>query len=309
MEMSNIINQMTILFLLLLTGYTAAKLKIIDDTASQRFSKLVIHLTAPAMIISSVTGDNKLGSIDDMLAVLFLSFGFFLIIPFLALSVVKLLRVPQEDKNLYLFMLIFHNNVFMGFPVVRALFGEGAIFYASIFNFPNTLFLYTLGIYLVKRQTDSKDVFEIRKIFNSGTYAVLMAMLIFIFKIQIPLFLSETIALVGSITTPLSLIVIGASLSAIPLREVFQEKHLYPITFISLFIIPVIILFALKFFIFNEIILGVLVVLAAMPVASIAVMFCNEYGGNTPLAAKSILFTTLFSLINIPVLALLLHIF
>jgi predicted permease len=309
MEMNNILNQMAVLFLILLTGYVAAKLNVVDDIANHRFSKFVIHLTAPALIISSVTGNNNLGSLQDMLTILLLSFGYFLVIPLLSLPLVKLLRVPPEDKNLYLFMFIFHNNVFMGFPVVKSLFGEGAVFYAAIFNFPNTLFLYTLGIYLVKRQQSPADVFEIRKIFNAGTYAIFLAVLLFIFKIQLPGFLKEAIALVGSITTPLSLMVIGASLSAIPLGEVLKEKKLYPLTLISLIGIPVMMLFLLKLFIFNEIIRGVLVVLAAMPVASLAVMFCNEYGGNTSLAAKSILFTTLFTIVNIPFLAFLIRLF
>ncbi|HWQ71412.1 MAG TPA: AEC family transporter, partial [Desulfitobacteriaceae bacterium] len=246
MEFAKIINQMGVLFLIIIIGYIAAKLKIIDDLACQRFSKFVINLTAPALIITSVSGDYVLGDIKDMLTTLFLSFGFYIIIPILAVPLVNILKVPREDKNLYRFMLIFNNIVFMGFPVVRSIYGEGAIFYASIFNFPNTLFLFSLGIYLVKTQKDSKNLFEVKKLMNSGLFSIILAMFLFVFKIDLPGFLGSTLQMVGSITTPLSLIVIGASIAGMPLKEVFNEKTLYPVAIISLFGIPLFILLILR---------------------------------------------------------------
>lgn len=309
MEFDRIINQMTILFLIIVTGYISAKLKILDDIACQRFSKFVIYLTAPALIISSVTGDYVIGNIKDMLTILLVAFGFFILAPVISIPLVKMLKVPEEDENLYRFMLIFYNNVFMGFPVVGSLYGEGAIFYASIFNFPNTLFLYSLGIHLVKSKKTPASIFEVKKLMNPGLFSIVLAMAIFTFSIKLPVFLGDTLKIVGSVTTPLSLLVIGASLAAMPIKEVFTEKNLYPITLLTLIVIPLAVLFLLRLFILNKTILGVTVVLTGMPVASIAVMFCNEYEGNTQLAAKAIFFTTIFSIVSIPFLALLLEIF
>jgi hypothetical protein len=307
MEFDRIINQMAILFLVIVIGYIAAKLKILDDIANQKFSKFVIHVTAPALIITSVSGDYVIGNIKDMLTILLIAFGFFIIAPFISIPLVKLLKVPKEDENLYRFMLIFYNNVFMGFPVVGSLFGEGAIFYASIFNFPNTLFLYSLGIHLVKSQKNSPRIFEVKKLMNPGLFSILLAMIIFTFNLKLPLFLYDTLKIVGSVTTPLSLVVIGASLAAIPVKEVFTEKKLYPITFLTLIFYPISVLLLLRLFILNETVLGVTVILTGMPVASIAVMFCNEYEGNTKLAAKAIFFTTIFSIASIPFLTYLIY--
>jgi predicted permease len=307
MEFDRIANQMSILFLIIVIGYLAAKLKILDNIACQRFSKFVIHLTAPALIISSVTGEYVMGNIKDMLTILSVAFGFFIIAPVISIPLVKLLKVPKEDENLYRFMLIFFNIVFMGFPVVGSLYGEGAIFYASIFNFPNTLFLYSLGIHLVKSNKNPTSIFEVKKLMNPGLFSIVLAMVIFTFSIKLPVFLADTLKMVGGITTPLSLLVIGASLAAMPVKEVFTEKKLYPITILTLIVIPLSVLLLLRLFIFNKTVLGVTVILTGMPVASIAVMFCNEYQGNTELAAKAIFFTTIFSIVSIPLLALLLQ--
>ncbi len=169
-------------------------------------------------------------------------------------------------------------------------------------------FLFSLGIYLVKTQKDSKNLFEVKKLMNSGLFSIILAMFLFVFKLDLPGFLGSTLQMVGSITTPLSLIVIGASIAGMPLKEVFNEKTLYPVAIISLFGIPLFILLILRLFIISKIILGVIVILSGMPVASIAVMFCNEYEGNTKLAAKAILFTTIFSIVSIPILTYLIYI-
>ncbi|MDD2233510.1 MAG: AEC family transporter [Desulfitobacteriaceae bacterium] len=309
MEFDRIINQMAMLFFIIIIGFISAKLKILDDIACKKFSKFVIHLSAPALIISSVTGSYVVGNIKDMLTILLVAFGFFIITPVISIPSVKLLKVPKEDENLYRFMLVFYNIVFMGFPVVGSLYGEGAIFYASIFNFPNTLFLYSLGVYLVKSKKTTASIFEVKKLMNPGLFSIILAMVIFMFGIKLPVFLDGTLKMVGSVTTPLSLLVIGASLAAIPVKEVFTEKKLYPITFLTLIVIPLTVFFLLRLFIFNKTILGVTVVLTGMPVASIAVMFCDKYEGNSHLAAKAIFFTTIFSIISIPFLVLLLQIF
>ncbi|MHB8126353.1 MAG: AEC family transporter [Desulfitobacteriaceae bacterium] len=311
MQLLGVFYQIVILFFIVLVGYLAAKLKILDDIANEGLSKLVIHITAPALIISTVTGKTSLGSISDILNVLVIALGYYIIMAIISKPIVRLLRVQKEDEGLYRFTLIFSNISFMGFPVVGAIFGEGAIFYASIFTLPFNLLLYTLGIHLINKNFNlkSKRKFEITKLINPGILAVVIAMAIYIFKIQIPFVLVETIKQVGSITTPLALIVIGSSLHTIPLREVFKEKALYPIIFITLIAIPVIILLCLKTVIINKVIIGVTVIISGMPVASITVMFCNVYKGNTSLAAKAVLLSTIFSVISIPLLTYLLLIF
>ncbi|MDZ4910377.1 AEC family transporter, partial [Clostridium perfringens] len=95
---------------------------------------------------------------------------------------------------------------------------------------------------------------------------------------------------------------IGSSLAQIPIKEVFLEKRLYPYTFIKQIIIPIIFFLILKHFVTNELILGIIIIVSAMPVATITIMFCNEYEGNINLASKTIFITTLCSVVTIPVL-------
>ena len=90
------------------------------------------------------------------------------------------------------------------------------------------------------------------------------------------------------------------------MKEVFLEKRLYPYTIIKQLVIPTIFYFILKHIISDELILGVTIIISAMPVATITIMFCNQYEGNINLASKSIFITTLCSVITIPTLVYLL---
>ena len=121
-----------------------------------------------------------------------------------------------------------------------------------------------------------------------------------------PVIIGETSDLVGSITTPLAMMIIGSSLAEIPIKEVVSDIRIYIYTIIKQIIMPILFWWVLKFIVHDAMVLGVLVVLIAMPVGTIAIMFCNQFGGNTSLASKSIFITTLASVFTIPTLVYLL---
>lgn len=309
MQFPGAFNELIVLFLVIIVGYISAKRGLFDDIANKKVSKFVINVTLPALILSSVMGDTDLGSSRELIQAVELAIGYYAAIILLSLPLVKLLRI-KDNIGIFQFMVIFSNIAFIGFPVVKSMYGEAAIFYASIFNLPFNLLLFTLGIALIKRdhrEKHAREKLKLMKILNPGVAAGLFAMLIFLFKLKFPTFIVDSVKMVGNITTPMSLIIIGASLATIPIREVFKDKRLYFFSFVKLIILPVLLLLLLKPLITNDMILGVAVILAGMPVASISVMLCNEYDGNSELATKATFITTLFSVITIPVLTFLMY--
>lgn len=307
MQFSGALNQLLVLFLVIIIGYIATKWGYFDEVANKKVSRFVIKITLPAIILSSVMGDSDLGSTPELIQALLLALGFYLAMIIISLLVVKSLRIHIEEQGLYRFMIIFSNIVFIGFPVVRSIYGEGAIFYASIFNLPFNLIAFTYGLALIRKKKDLSQKINLLEIMNSAVVAGILAIFIFIFKLKFPAIIVDTMKMVGGITTPMSLIIIGASLAAIPIKEVFRDKKLYLFALIKLLIIPVLLLLILKPFVLNKMILGVMVILAGMPVASVLVMLCKEYGIDSELATKATFITTLFSVVTIPVLTYLLY--
>lgn len=108
--------------------------------------------------------------------------------------------------------------------------------------------------------------------------------------------------MIGDITTPIAMLLIGSTLATIPVKEVFTEVRIYPYTILKQIVIPVIAYPILNAFIRDPLILGVSLIMLAMPVGNIAVLFATEYQKDVALAAKAVFMTTLLSIVTIPVI-------
>ena len=303
MDIQVIINQMVILFLVMIVGYIANKVKILDKELNQKLSSLVLNITSPALILYSVS-DPVEGDLNTVLQIFLLSVAVYVVLPFIGIFFGRILRVAKEDRNLYQFMTIFSNIGFMGYPVIQAIFGKEALFFASICNLVFNILCYSYGVFLISGA--GKVSFDYKKLINPGIIFSIIAVVIYLTKWQMPVIIAETSDLVGSITTPLAMMIIGSSLAEIPIKEVVSDIRIYIYTIIKQIIMPILFWWVLKFIVHDAMVLGVLVVLIAMPVGTIAIMFCNQFGGNTSLASKSIFITTLASVFTIPTLVYLL---
>ncbi|MDY2734613.1 AEC family transporter [Intestinibacter sp.] len=303
MDIQVIINQMVILFLVMIVGYIANKVKILDKELNQKLSSLVLNITSPALILYSVSEPVE-GDLNTVLQIFLLSVAVYVVLPFIGIFFGRILRVAKEDRNLYQFMTIFSNIGFMGYPVIQAIFGKEALFFASICNLVFNILCYSYGVFLISGA--GKVSFDYKKLINPGIIFSIIAVVIYLTKWQMPVIIAETSDLVGSITTPLAMMIIGSSLAEIPIKEVVSDIRIYIYTIIKQIIMPILFWWVLKFIVHDAMVLGVLVVLIAMPVGTIAIMFCNQFGGNTSLASKSIFITTLASVFTIPTLVYLL---
>ena len=287
----------------MIVGYIANKVKILDKELNQKLSSLVLNVTSPALILYSVSEPVE-GDLNTVLQIFLLSVAVYVVLPFIGIFFARILKVAKEDRNLYQFMTIFSNIGFMGYPVIQAIFGKEALFFASICNLVFNILCYSYGVFLISGA--GKVSFDYKKLINPGIIFSIIAVVIYLTKWQMPVIIAETSDLVGSITTPLAMMIIGSSLAEIPIKEVVSDIRIYIYTIIKQIIMPILFWWVLKFIVHDAMVLGVLVVLIAMPVGTIAIMFCNQFGGNTSLASKSIFITTLASVFTIPTLVYLL---
>lgn len=306
MNIGVIFNQMLVLSIIMVIGYVANKKDILNEMVNKKVSSLLLNITSPALILSSVLNQDEKGDPKVLLLVVSLGIFLYIILPLIGILIGKILKVEKKDKKLYQFMTIFANIGFMGFPVIESIYGSEAVFFAAIINLIFNVLCFSYGVYLIS--DNDRVSFDIKSLLNPGIVVSILSIIIYIIDIELPFVIKETSTIVGEITIPLAMMLIGSSLAQIPIKDVFSEKRLYPYTFIKQIIIPIIIYFILKPFIINQMILGIIVILSAMPVGTIAIMFTNEYGGNVSLASKTIFITTVSSVITIPTLVYILFI-
>jgi predicted permease len=299
MDMSEVVGQMIVLFLIMGTGYICGKAGLMDEKFSKGLSALVLNVTTPAMILASVaTGGADFPKSSALNVLLGAAVSYAVLIP-LSYVITKILAVPRRDKKLYMFMAVFSNTGYMGYPVLRTLYGEGAVFLASIFNMVFSVLAYSLGVWLM---SGGSGKFSVKNLINPSMICSVLALIIFLTDLKLPKVLVGTFDSLGSVTSPCAMMLIGSALSSIPVKEIFSEIRLYPFSVIKQLALPFLLRFILAFFIKDKLLLAILTVLAAMPVASMCVMLANQYGGNERLASKGVFITTMCSFFTIPIL-------
>lgn len=291
---------MVVLFLLMVMGYGAHHLHIMDKDFNARLSNLLIKIAVPCMIIASVGQENPFTDAASLFWVLAVSTLVNLLAPVFAWIFIKLLRF-KTDKNAYQFMFSLTNAGFMGLPVIQSIFGDTAMAYAAIFLLPNNLLMFIYGQQLFQKQ----DKLDLKKIFNAPVVCSLIACAISLFHISEPAWIYELTDMVGGVTTPLAMLIIGASLADVPFSEVIHDKRLIPFTLIKMFVIPVVYYLFLSLFVKDQNLLIVCVMIMAMPVATNAVIFSSAYGGNTDLTSRCVFVTSTISVLSIPLICLL----
>lgn len=304
MEMTNIINQMMILFLIMLVGYIANKKQILTEENNKVLSKLIVHITSPALIINTVTSGTITGSKQETATIIGISFLFYGIIILLAKLICFLVRVKGKERKEYEAMLVFTNLGFMGIPVIDAIYGNQAVFYISIFMIPFNILMFSYGIWLLSSEKETS--FELKRILNPCVIAAMIALVIYFFDLKTHVIFNSCVESIGQITSPLAMIVIGVSIALVPLKEVFLDYKIYIFGVIKCFLMPVLMLLLFRPFLSNEMLLGVIVVITGMPVGSNVGIVNTEYGGNSRLVSKGIIISNLVCLASIPVLAILL---
>ena len=299
--MSYVIHQLLLLFLVMVTGFVAGKIGIMHETFNRGLSKLVLDVTLPAMVISAVINNEHTLSREQVLLLLLLSIVLYAFLIAMAWVFTAALRVPRDKVGLYRYLFIFSNIGFLGFPVVSAVFGEGAVFYASVFQIPFCFLTYTLGIRLIAGADGARSPWK--ALLQPGVIAPVIALILYLLNVPVPSLAGDFVKALGSITTPAASLIVGATIAGLPFKKLIGHWRLYPLSVLKLIAFPLLLWAILQFFVKDPVMLGVTVILCGMPVASNATMICHEYDGDAQLSAAGVLISTVLSLATIPLLA------
>lgn len=293
------------LFLIMVVGYVMNKAGIIDREANVRYTKLVINISLPAQIITAFISNRGIVSNQEVLMVFAITFVIYAVYGILAVLFTWMLRVPPKQKGTYMFMIMFGNIGFMGFPVITAIFGEEAMIYAVICNVVFNVLVYSVGITMISSSDDGVAKFQLRRLRNMPLIAAGLSIFLYFTGIPLPEQVMTSLDFMGNVTTPVAMLILGSTIAGMPIRELFDEWRIYIFSALKLLVVPLIIIFLLdRFSMDSELLKGTLIVLTAMPVATNTTMLAIEYDGDVQLASKGIFFTTVLSILTIPLIAM-----
>ena len=302
---------MLTLFAIVVVGYIAGKLGYMGGTFDKKLSKVVIDITCPALILSSA----MTGELPDrryILPLLGISVLTYVLLTGVALLLPRLLTKKKDDEGVIGFAMMFGNVGFMGYPIVASIFGHEAVFYAAVLNVVNTFTVFTVGTMLIVGKNQESTVEEkemsqkkmLRKVlYSTPMLSAYLTMLIVALKIKdIPEFISQPLTMIGNITVPAALLIIGSSMSQLPLRALLGNGTIYTTTLMRLVILPIGIHYLMTLLGFSSFVVGINTVVIAMPVATYGTILCLRHGKDTTLITEVTFITTLLAMISIPLL-------
>lgn len=379
------LQQMIVMFLMMAVGYLCYRRQILTEEVSKKVSAIVVNVANPCMILSSALTDQQMQGKEllQTLAIVAMMYAFLLLV---AQLLPGILHIQKESRGAYAAMTVFANIGFMGFPVLAAMYGNGALLYGAVFQIPFNILIYTYGVAVltrkpgacvkteqdvnaevdvktepnvnaevdVKAEPDGKaepnvnaevDVKAesngktgkrqdtqgitaavngksenkqsnneqqgklqgtleiVKKIFNIGVIASIAAMLLYFLQAPVPSFLQAFITNLGNLTAPLSMMIIGASLAQMPLKELFLDKKLLLFSLVKLLLLPAVWMIMVNRVAEQEILRGVCLVMMATPAGSMTAMLAQQYGGDYETASRGVALTTVLSVITMPLLA------
>jgi len=316
LDFITVLVNVSILMMLGIPGYAFRKNKMIGEGGAKPLVVLLIYVTQPFLIIMSFQSKKYTPDILSSIgAVFFMSVAIHIVLLLAGRLVFnKRLCSDKAKRGVFIFASAFSNCGYMGIPVIRALFGSSPLLsemliyvsvYIAVFNIVN----WTVGIYIISGEKKYMSVKN--ALINPITFSLLIAVPLFFSGVSVEDFspsLADAFKMLGDMTTPLSMTILGIKLAEMPLREIFNEKPVYLSVFIKLILMPLIMLAALNLFFgaAGGAIKYTLAISAAMPVATITVANAERFGGDGKTAAKCMLCSTILSVVTIPLICLLL---
>lgn len=297
MDFTKILSEIAVLFIVMLTGFICGKQQVITAQAEETLGVVTIKVAFPALIIISMTRTFSAELFKNSLVLILLSLILYaVIIVVLELWRKKSKREVKELATLQ-FLILFGNVTFLGFPVVNALFGSEGVFYAASFTLLNNFLQFSYGVTIWQR--DSK-LSAWRIFMTPGFMATVCGFALFLLRVELPYLLAQPLTMVGNLTIPLALLLMGSSLSRIRLRELIRPWEVWFTSFTRLLLFPAILLLFLPLVGLNPYQIAIPVIIMGTPVALTGGTFAAVYGGDALLTNKGVILSNVLAVLTIP---------
>ena len=273
-------------FLIILLGYAIGKVKKFDI---QSFVDLIVYIAGPCLIFASISRSDI--NLTDFTTLAGAALAIILVMALIVFIVLKLTH--SDKKGLYLPM-VFGNTSYLGYPIALFAFGMAGLSRAVVYDMMNSFVIYSLGIYIVHHRNELREAFKVPLL-----YAVVIGLTVNLLNIQIPDLLFTPIELIGMITIPLALLVLGYKLTEIRISDAKIAVLASVFRILGGFLVALAIIELLAI---EGLVRDIILLQAAMPSAVMAMIFATKYNRDASLVASVVLITTLLGMISIPLI-------
>lgn len=299
MDTIQVLISVATLFAYIIPGFVLGKTTLVErEKASSTLSTLLLYAASPSLTTGACMRAYDGGLfVKGLLA--FASCAALIVLMFFAGRLFRHGLDEERGKVLH-YASMFGNIGFMGIPVLGAAFGDDGVFCGTFMLLAFNILNWTLGVRVFSRE--KSDLSVKKMLVNPGTVGGLIGIVLFLLPVAYPEPLVSAVKTLGSLTGPLSMIMIGFMLSGVKARVLFSGKEIYFFGVLRMLLLPVLTAAILSLVGAPALVTGCMTVASAMPVATSTGMFAIKFNGDYPYAARTVLVTVLISAVTMPFL-------
>lgn len=307
--------QFFVLFALMAVGYFASRKGFLNDEMTVGVGNIVLFFTIPALLFSSLA-NTKVES--EMLTNFATMVGLHVVASLIFGRILRwyygFRKFDQAHLNMLEVTAVSVNNAFIGFPIALLFFGEEAVVYMSAGVLGLNLYVWSVGLYIIKGIKGESPGTMLRTLVKGAINPNISSILLGLFAsvigltAHLPYFVQDFISSLGGISTPLSLVYIGALTGNSGLRYLLRDRETLEASLIKMILMPIMAFVFIYFIPVQPIVKTVFFVGMALPSAAIVPMIVGRYGVGVEISSKMVMLTTAFSMATLPVCVAISHI-
>ena len=226
-----LMSKLAAMMLMVIVGYGAVKLHVIESEDSKILSRLIVYILQPCLICRSFQIDLTPERLNGFLCALGLGMGTYI----LWIVSLELLKKPLRLDAVDRCSMIYSNVGNLALPLINMILGSEYVFYASALQVPFNLFVWTHGNSIISGE---KHLNFRKIILNPNMVSLMAGLLLTAFRIRLPDVLDTAMDGLGSMVGPCSMLVIGMVITRNDLKKVFTNTRAYAITLGRLIVMP-----------------------------------------------------------------------
>lgn len=293
--------------IMIAVGVLITKLGWIKEDGKDLLMKLTVQVSLPCLIFESILSDFNKSNLISMSSDLILPFLSTLFSMVLGILTANLLHIPKGKKGIFISIFFNSNTVYMGLPVNMAINGEASVPYVMLYYIVSIVFFWTFGIYFIASDASDgkkRSLFSlqtIKDLFSLPLISFLIALFLLMMNVHVPAIIFDTMRYLGNLTTPLSMLFIGACICTAPLEQIRSGKEILGALLGRFAAAPVIMISLLFFFPTNRLAGKVYLIQAVMPVMANTAILARSYHCDEDYASVVTVMSTVLSVIVVPI--------
>ena len=295
---------MIIFFLILLLGAFCGKKKIISEDYMPNLQQLITKIFLPVVIFYGTYQGATLKDIIENSSIIAFAAIFYVVVGAILFGTARAMRLEGDYDKGFTFCFLFGNTLFVGMPLLIALFPEKGMLYLALFSIVDQLVFWTVGIWLATAR-DRAFKFTPKSFVTPNTISLALVFAFVALSVPIPHVVLDTLQVIYNGTGALCMLYLGALMYFSDWKSVLKRKDLYVGIVLKMIILPVIGGHIMMLTGLSQELMVAMVVLMSLPVMTVVPMIAKAYGNCGDYAAGVTAVTLAASVVTVPLVQLL----